>query len=304
MRKKYFIFSDVHGQYIPLLEALKAAGYDSSNPTHQLLSIGDNFDRGPQSREVWNYLRQHNAICVKGNHETFLEEALEKGIDGEYVLFNCLHNGLDKTLQSFAMTRLEGYVDMKYIDDCIKHIDKSLLLWLKKMPYYYETRNYIFVHAGVDPDRYWKDTSQDFMLWDVDHSAIPCNHTDGKTVIFGHHHAFRVREQAKRLGLSTSPMPSSIKVYGNTDEHAPVKIKNKIAIDPCSNYTGKVNVLVLEDEEMPDTRITDETQPEPMDFTINNDGTIAATYPNGQTFTINTDINYATFANDIYRPYV
>ena len=34
----------------------------------------------------------------------------------------------------------------------------------------------------------------------------------------------------------------------NHDENRPVRIGNKIAIDPCSNLTKKVNVLVIEDE--------------------------------------------------------
>ena len=41
---KYFIFSDVHGEYDALSTALREAGYDSSNKTHKLVSLGDDFD--------------------------------------------------------------------------------------------------------------------------------------------------------------------------------------------------------------------------------------------------------------------
>lgn len=171
-------FSDVHGQYSALSNSLIEAGYDFRNKDHILISIGDNFDRGNESARVYDLLNQNKAICIKGNHETFLEEALEKGTDGEYVLFNCLHNGLYNTLQSFAGVTFENTINVKHIDDSIKWINSNypkLKTWLHNLPLYYETKNYIFVHAGIDPNlRNWKDTPEDFMLWDIEHSHKRC----------------------------------------------------------------------------------------------------------------------------------
>lgn len=86
------------------------------------------------------------------------------------------------------------------------------------------------------------------MLWDIEHSHEPIPSTT-KIVIIGHHHAFRVRNNALNAGIQPRhKLERNITYFGNKDEHAPVQIKNKIAIDGCVNYTHKPNILVFEDE--------------------------------------------------------
>lgn len=250
----YFVFSDVHGEYDALLQSLDAAGYKSNNPRHKLVSLGDNFDRGEYSRQIYDFLCKEKAIWVKGNHEIMLEEALEKGVDGEFVLFNILHNGLDKTIESFSGKEI-GYSttpqELNYLIECSKHNTrysnngKSLLSTLKDLPYYFETKNYIFVHAGFEPYMPWQMSSKDVMTWDIEYSHLPIKSTN-KTVVIGHHHAARVRDIAKEHGFQEIAL--GLPWYGNIDENAPVRIGNKIAIDPCSTLTHKVNVIVIEDE--------------------------------------------------------
>lgn len=259
---KYFVFSDVHGEYDALMQSLQEAGYESDNPQHQLISIGDAFDRGPHSKKIYNFLRQNNAICVKGNHDGFFEEYLEKGMDGEFVLFNILHNGLGDTIHSF--TGLDNKLfDVKTVDRARVNVDPNVLSWLRKMPLYYETEHFIFCHAGLDPNLPdWHDTDKEYMIWDIKDSHLPINSTR-KIVMIGHHHAFRVKQNAEQVGLKPAKLENirvretdptngnvsdtPIKFYGNTDEHSPYCYGNKIAIDGCVNLTKKVNVVVFED---------------------------------------------------------
>lgn len=250
--KKLFVFSDVHGEDGALLKGLMDAGFDSGNPNHIPLCIGDLFDRGEGSRRLFDFMLKNRGIWIKGNHEIMLEEALEKGLDGEFVLFNMLHNGLDKTIASFANRKLEGIVSTAQMEEAIKMAQSyrakgiSVLDKLKSLPLYYETKNYIFVHAGLDPYIHdWKLTPEDFMTWDIESSHLPIESTR-KIVVIGHHHAFRVRARGEEQGWT--PEPLKIPYFGNTDEHAPVRFGNKIAIDPCSNLTHKINILVIEDE--------------------------------------------------------
>jgi serine/threonine protein phosphatase 1 len=254
MKNTYFVFSDVHGEYDDLVAALNEAGYDINNPRHILASCGDNFDRGPDSMQVLRLLRRRkDNIWVRGNHEEMLLEAVEKGVDGEFVLFNLLHNGLDATIQSLSGVAMPPTLSAQEIN---QHIDiardtarsvtgNSLGLILKQLPYYYETKNYIFVHAGFEPNIDWNASSKDVMLWDIEYSHLPIR-TTNKTVIIGHHHAARVRKNAADHGYAEQAI--GVPWYGNHDENRPVRIGNKIAIDPCSNLTKKVNVLVIEDE--------------------------------------------------------
>jgi serine/threonine protein phosphatase 1 len=102
--------------------------------------IGDYIDRGPRSFEVVEYLinfkkRHQNIVFLKGNHEDMLEKYLS-GIDR----FTYLANGGQQTLDSY----LEQDRTPKTFPIPDSHLDffKSLVL-------FFETDQYIFVHAGL-----------------------------------------------------------------------------------------------------------------------------------------------------------
>lgn len=282
---KYFVFSDVHGEYDALIQALNEAGYDRHNSTHKLISLGDAFDRGPRSRDVYEFLRNREAICVKGNHDTMFEEYLEHGMKGAHVFFNILHNGLGATIQSFTGLK-ESRFTVRDLDVMKRNISGSVLKWIKNLPLYYETSNFIFCHAGIDPFKSdWRQTDKGFMLWDVEYSHFPCPHTD-KRVVIGHHHASKVRQKALADGYKDYPPfhhnyrpadhdnPIAFAIYGNTDENRVYFNDNKIAVDGMTNLTGKVNVLVLEDYPV-EGRYIQEKEDEVIINAQNNDYVVA-----------------------------
>lgn len=282
---KYFIFGDVHGEYDALLESLNAAGYNHSDPTHILVSTGDLFDRGPKSAEIYKFLSSRKHVAVKGNHDVMFQEYLEKGMDGEFVLFNILHNGLGATIRSFTGLG-DSVFSPQELDSARRHINSSVLKWIKDMPLYFETQNFIFCHAGINPRLpNWKDTDEHYMLWDIEDSYADIR-TTRKFVVIGHHHAFRVRKQIEDRCLETRevngisyPLPTDngqgmvvkMERYGNEDEHRIVCHRNKIAIDGCTNLTGKVNVLVVQDYPLEEGKVeepTVTTTPNWSEFTI------------------------------------
>lgn len=70
----YFV-GDIHGQYIPLLNALSESGFDPKSGD-VLVSVGDLIDRGPQSLQVLELLDNHWFKAVMGNHEELLINGL------------------------------------------------------------------------------------------------------------------------------------------------------------------------------------------------------------------------------------
>ena len=255
---KYFVFSDVHGEYDALINSLRMAGYEGGNPQHKLISLGDAFDRGPNSREVYEYLNTERAICIKGNHDVMFQQYLEEGMKHRHVLFNILHNGLGATIRSFTGLN-ETIYSVDQLDRARRDVPYSVLPWLQKLPLYFETASFIFCHAGIHPQlENWKDTDEHFMLWDIEHSDEKCLFTN-KIIVIGHHHAQRVREIANNKGIKEVELNRStynpkncdnrkhFLYYGNTDDNRPYKNGNKIAVDGMTNLTGKVNVLVIED---------------------------------------------------------
>lgn len=274
MKKKYkfFVVSDIHGEYDALMRTLQEAGYNPDNEEHFFVAVGDSFDRGPRSRDIYRFFRDlpsQRSKFVKGNHDLMFQEYLEKGMDGEFVLFNILHNGLGATINSFGCLDMENLgASISILDDCHSYIQREypgLKKFIKDMPLWFETDHVVFVHAGLNPElSNWRETDEHYALWDIAdaHKKVPsCD----KLIVFGHYHTDQVAEQAKREGdnkiyrlnsinsafasISAGRTNFSVRNYGNEDEFSAIYLPNarKIAIDGCTNLTHKVNVLVFED---------------------------------------------------------
>lgn len=147
---KYFVVSDIHGHFKELIKALKDANYDENNKNEKLIVAGDMFDRGCESREVYEYLfrlsNENKAIIIRGNHEVFLEELFAGNFDR--VRFNIKHNGFGKTLRSFV--QLFDSLSLEKVKEYINEHYPKLNSFITNLPYYFETEKYIITHAGLD----------------------------------------------------------------------------------------------------------------------------------------------------------
>ena len=88
---KYFVVADVHGFYTKMNKALKAAGFDKSNPEHIFVSLGDAMDRGEQPEQVLQFmlsLPEDRRILIRGNHEDLMEDAINRRYFYDYDLTN------------------------------------------------------------------------------------------------------------------------------------------------------------------------------------------------------------------------
>ena len=74
---KYFFVSDIHGCYSKLVKALAIADFDMEKDT--LVSVGDPFDRGSQSKEVLDFILScPNHIIIIGNHDWRLRQLIKR----------------------------------------------------------------------------------------------------------------------------------------------------------------------------------------------------------------------------------
>jgi serine/threonine protein phosphatase 1 len=249
---KFFVFSDVHSHLEPLQKALKAAGFDPNNEEHYLVSCGDVFDRGPDSVELLHYLMSiERKILVKGNHDILLEDCCKRG----FPYSHDKSNGTIRTIQDIS-GKYSAY-DFPY---ACKITYNKLARYRELLVNYFETKNYIFVHSWipfrtVEPTNHvdwippykeeymedWRSASD--VEWEEAMWVNPFKFADlnfnqtGKTIIFGHWHCSAGH---KVLGNCESEFENTI--------WEPCYYNNTIAIDRCTAFTGKVNVLVLEDE--------------------------------------------------------
>lgn len=184
MNKKILAISDIHGCLYEFKKLLQKVGY--SPIKHQLILVGDYCDRGPQSKEVIEFVKklqeQDDAKILCGNHDRMFLDF----IDYFDTLF--LNNGGLMTLQSYlagtgisinALEEARKFIIEEYAD----HIE-----FLRNLPFYYETNTHLFVHAGVDPyfGKEWKEKMvEEDMLW-IRNDFIYRDVDIEKTIVFGH----------------------------------------------------------------------------------------------------------------------
>lgn len=245
---KFYVFSDVHGFYYELRQALDEAGFDENNPDHIAVGLGDYMDRGRQPSEVMGYLQSlPMKLLVRGNHEQLLEEC----IDRSYPLSYDWSNGTAETILDLAP-------NAKTFDVACAVAYEKIKDFIGSMVDYIELKNHILVHSWVPvinkdglPAHYTKNRKFEFnpnwrnasrkdwedARWGNPFDMAERGFLPDKTVVFGHWHASAGWTKAEGR-----------EEFGPDAKFDPYYGDGFIAIDSCTAYTKKVNVLVIEDE--------------------------------------------------------
>lgn len=196
-----YAIGDIHGCYDKLVELIKKVPFEEGDT---VVFLGDYIDRGPDTKEVLEYLLNFKEYCnadgemgtriktifLKGNHEAMLMDYLCGIFEDMYLM-----NGGVATFTSYGGS----------IPYTKKEITKEHLDFLIGLPLYYETEDYLFVHAGVNPYSGLKEQIEYDLLWIRD-SFIAKPHKVGKVVVYGHTPtvSFKPRIQDDKIGLDTA----------------------------------------------------------------------------------------------------
>lgn len=240
---KYFIFSDIHGDFNALMKGLEDAGYTPSDPNHQLISLGDNFGRaqtGEKSKGVWKYLispiHHNKPICLRGNHESILLEIFDK----QYVDYLDICNGEDKTISSFAHCSLD---QARFNYDMIQEAaDTGVERWIQELPWYFEGKTFVCTHGWLPDQCKIKDLAKfDEEDWD--------NATWSHTVDnFEQYKQLYPNGQKKLLIVGHWHTSDFWKMEGKESYDIYKNDKYNVAmIDGCTALTHKLNILVIEE---------------------------------------------------------
>ena len=230
---KLFVCSDIHGYYNEMIVALRNAGFEKNNPEHMLIVLGDCFDRGLQSRQVLKYLESiENKVIVKGNHETLLLEACERGYPSSYDN----DNGTTQTICDLGNFEY----DMDFQEACERTL-KRVKPFIDSMVNYYETEHYVFVHGWISMMDNFRDASQEqwndaTWMCGPDMAMHGCNNT-GKIIVCGHWNSSYLWHIEK-----------GFPEFGYGACYDPYFMDDAIFIDTATAISRRVNVLVLEDE--------------------------------------------------------
>ncbi len=199
MSQKIFAVGDIHGCYDKLVAMMKILPWNRE-AGDLLLFIGDYIDRGPKSRDVVHFLvnlrkKGGKFIFLKGNHERMLLDYYIQQKD--QMLY--VANGGAETIASYV----EGGIGRKAFVLPEDHLEFLLSLKL-----YYETDDYIFVHAGLRDGIGLEEQSEEDMLW-IREEFIYSAYDWNKRVIFGHTALETPFVTPGKIGIDTGA------VYGN-----------------------------------------------------------------------------------------
>lgn len=170
---------DIHGQYEMMLTALDKARYNPKED--KLVLLGDYVDRGAHSNLVVQKVKelvQGGAIALLGNHEAMMISAIrdksrtERGHIAEKYMRWMETSGGEQTFDSFAGNMEEM---------------RAVTKFLKTLPLYFESKEYVFVHGAVNPigDDYLRKQGVNTLIWKRQHK-FPKVKYKNKTIVVGH----------------------------------------------------------------------------------------------------------------------
>ena len=239
---KYFVSGDIHGFFDEWQNALKDKGFDLDNHEHKIILCGDLFDRGSQPKEIIDFVLKHKdkVILIRGNHEDLIEQMIERNSSD----YGDLCNGT-------AQTIVDLYPEWQISEFDLNKIAKETRLQevLDMCIDYYETKHYIFVHGWIPIiencylyDSNWRTARKE--RWEKARWTNPVEmyryeiYEPNKTIVCGHWHCSALWHEQN---------PDEYEEFGDKANFEPFITKNMIAIDACTTYSHKVNVVVLED---------------------------------------------------------
>lgn len=253
--KHYFCASDIHSFYDEWIISLKTNGFELDNKNHIIIICGDLFDRGTQSVECYEFVKdlsqKGRLIYVKGNHEELLEQCvrdLKLGRIGRHHI----SNGTIKTLSDFMNCSEYDILCNCYEGTKFNRITKDVIDFIDNNSVdYYELGDKVFVHGWIpvgtvsDTDNTmevknnWREGNWSSARWE---NGIEMAHfkltVPNKTVVCGHWHTSWGHSRYHKNGDEWD---------GATADFSPYRDNGIIAIDACTAYTRMVNVVVFDE---------------------------------------------------------
>ena len=207
---RYVFISDVHGQFDKMIIALDKANFNPQTDT--LVTLGDLFDRGDNSKEVLEYVMSlPNDIPIWGNHDYRLRQLI-LGLDCPQIYDKS--NGVPYTLKSFCNMdkRPSMYWGIQVLksDNACRDTYNKLWDYFDRCGWAIEFPDLIGVHAwlpfhtvyGAIPndDRYYlniewrtsKNNDWNEAVWANTENMLMYGCYPNKNMIVGHWHAWRI----------------------------------------------------------------------------------------------------------------
>tara|TARA_A100000164_G_C21927259_1_gene783754 strand:- start:2292 stop:3005 length:714 start_codon:yes stop_codon:yes gene_type:complete len=210
----FFAIGDIHGCLSQLTSLHKnILNYDKFNPKNDLLIyLGDYIDRGKYSKDVIDQilkLKNNNikTINLMGNHDEFMIDFI---LNKKNNIKNWVNFGADQTFRSYGVEVVEyikdGFDDEvvdKLRNTLLNKMDNTHLDFFKNLEISYSSENYLFVHAGIDPDKKLSEQSEKDYLWSRSEKFFSKDFKSEKIIVHGHTPEENIINDAFRINIDS-----------------------------------------------------------------------------------------------------
>ena len=211
-----YVVGDVHGRIDLLDQLIFRIEADIDAREHRdvvLVFLGDLIDRGPNSAEVVERLRNYRkdrvrTVFLLGNHE----EVLLRVLEGEAELMTKWRwFGGTECLQSYGVDpgELNGVAGDEALEIVRAAIPTEHAAFLKSFGDTFRFGDYLFVHAGIRPGVRLEAQRQQDLRWIRD-PFLRDDGDHGFVVVHGHTICQEVEERSNRIGIDTGAYATGI----------------------------------------------------------------------------------------------
>lgn len=210
---RIYAIGDIHGRADLLAEITARIDDDLRRrpiPHAVEVYLGDYIDRGPDSKDVIDQLAvrlvRNNAVCLRGNHESFLEEFLRDPA----AIHHWVELGALPTLASYGVSLHTGATTAFDLQQALIHaFPRTHELFLQCLRDSFRCGDFLFVHAGIRPGIPLSQQNPEDLRWIRD-EFLASTRDHGVMVVHGHTPVLHPELRANRINIDTGAWRSGV----------------------------------------------------------------------------------------------
>ncbi len=205
--ERVYVIGDIHGRldlYATLIKAIDRDDAKSGEADTTVVLLGDLIDRGPDSagviRATRKWAKARRVRMLAGNHEEMFLEAFSKR---ETLRQYIRHGGRDTLLSYGIAPRDYDAASLEELRDLMDaHVPGKDRRFLAKMEDIAVIGDYVFVHAGIDPDLPLDRQTPRETRW-IREPFLTSRRRHSHMVVHGHTIVDDIEERPNRIGIDT-----------------------------------------------------------------------------------------------------
>ena len=200
---------DIHAQarlLAPLEDAVRHDLLELQATRRVVIRLGDYLDRGDQVHETLALVSAPpptgiDVVNLMGNHDLCLRFALDAELTEPQIDTWLFRNGGEESLMALGLTDVRSAENLR--DSLRAALPPEYLAFYRRLDLLHREGDYVFVHAGIDPDRSLDDQDVIDLVWIRDRFLTPAAWPHPVVVVHGHTPSFEPEVRAHRIGIDT-----------------------------------------------------------------------------------------------------